>query len=320
MVRLRHMTKDINRWWLTEPDERFWLEVTDRETIGSDLCAPTTDRAGKPNWRYGLVAETQPGDVVYHFDKKVRAIVGCSEVAGPPEPAKLSWVARGTYARRDGATEEEKEAIRVPLRDYALLDRSVSRETLRSLSPKLAAAEALLRKRHKGALYFPFFVSVKRGGDVNQAYLLKLPADLVTLLGLGRGELSASTDNPKVLDAKVRRLLGRERLEPPVGQQTPRRGKRTIGTFYRSPKVIAYVLQEANGVCELCRRPAPFVDAAGIPFLEVHHVRTLAEGGSDKSSNAVALCPNCHRACHSSVEREILIASLFAKVARLVRE
>lgn len=35
-----------------------------------------------------------------------------------------------------------------------------------------------------------------------------------------------------------------------------------------------------------------------IPFLEVHHVKWLAKGGSDTVNNVVALCPNCHRKMH----------------------
>nr|WP_275041241.1 HNH endonuclease signature motif containing protein [Halomonas meridiana] len=36
----------------------------------------------------------------------------------------------------------------------------------------------------------------------------------------------------------------------------------------------------------------------GSPYLEVHHRKPLAEGGDDTVANAIALCPNCHRAAH----------------------
>ncbi|WP_413817679.1 HNH endonuclease [Pseudomonas viridiflava] len=32
--------------------------------------------------------------------------------------------------------------------------------------------------------------------------------------------------------------------------------------------------------------------------MEVHHKIRLADGGLDTLENAVALCPNCHRATH----------------------
>ncbi|WP_444959398.1 HNH endonuclease [Microbulbifer sp. ZKSA002] len=38
--------------------------------------------------------------------------------------------------------------------------------------------------------------------------------------------------------------------------------------------------------------------AEGEPFLEVHHLRRLADNGSVTITNAVALCPNCHREFH----------------------
>jgi len=53
------------------------------------------------------------------------------------------------------------------------------------------------------------------------------------------------------------------------------------------------------GTCELCDQPAPFTKKNGDPYLEVHHVKQLADGGEDTINNAVALCPNCHRKMHS---------------------
>lgn len=34
------------------------------------------------------------------------------------------------------------------------------------------------------------------------------------------------------------------------------------------------------------------------PYLEVHHIIFLAQGGDDTVDNAEALCPNCHRRKH----------------------
>ena len=69
--------------------------------------------------------------------------------------------------------------------------------------------------------------------------------------------------------------------------------------FRRNADVIVVVLNRANGVCERCRRNAPFVRRSdGTPFLEVHHRTPLADGGKDTVENAMALCPNCHREVH----------------------
>ncbi len=57
----------------------------------------------------------------------------------------------------------------------------------------------------------------------------------------------------------------------------------------------------ANGVCESCAVAAPFKSRQG-PFLEVHHVLRLADGGPDHPEHVIALCPNCHRRAHYSVD------------------
>lgn len=69
--------------------------------------------------------------------------------------------------------------------------------------------------------------------------------------------------------------------------------------YDRCPHVVAEVLIRASGVCEGCKKPAPFVRKKdGTPYLEVHHIIQLADGGPDRVENAKALCPNCHRESH----------------------
>nr|WP_246290727.1 HNH endonuclease signature motif containing protein [Paraburkholderia fynbosensis] len=73
----------------------------------------------------------------------------------------------------------------------------------------------------------------------------------------------------------------------------------TTTAFRRNPDVVAEALFRAAGTCEGCGSVAPFIRRAdGSPYLEVHHRLPLAMGGEDTISNAVALCPNCHRAAH----------------------
>ncbi len=73
-----------------------------------------------------------------------------------------------------------------------------------------------------------------------------------------------------------------------------------ISTDYkRNPDVVAEVLDRANGKCECCLKPAPFMRRSdGSPYLEVHHRIPLAQDGEDTVENAIALCPNCHRESH----------------------
>ncbi|SFS31497.1 HNH endonuclease [Succinivibrio dextrinosolvens] len=64
-------------------------------------------------------------------------------------------------------------------------------------------------------------------------------------------------------------------------------------------KLIGDIVKEiANGVCQLCNQPAPFVNKDQRPYLECHHVQWLERGGADDVYNAVAICPNCHKKMH----------------------
>ncbi len=72
-----------------------------------------------------------------------------------------------------------------------------------------------------------------------------------------------------------------------------------VTQFKRNPDVIVEVLKRANGVCEKCKQDAPFVRKKdNTPYLEVHHIVRLASDGKDTVSNAIAVCPNCHRELH----------------------
>lgn len=73
--------------------------------------------------------------------------------------------------------------------------------------------------------------------------------------------------------------------------------------YVRDPYVAAYAKMLANGMCDLCPKPAPFLTLDSEPYLESHHVIWLSRGGHDSIDNVVALCPNCHRKMHSRDEK-----------------
>ncbi|TOH95879.1 hypothetical protein CGI69_24690 [Vibrio parahaemolyticus] len=73
----------------------------------------------------------------------------------------------------------------------------------------------------------------------------------------------------------------------------------TAYQYARDPAIVAFALNRAKGVCEQCKHDAPFISSStGLPYLEVHHVIPLKDGGSDTVENVKALCPNCHREAH----------------------
>ena len=77
-------------------------------------------------------------------------------------------------------------------------------------------------------------------------------------------------------------------------------GRRSANTspYIRSAEVTKETRKRANGVCQYCNQPAPFLDKKGNPYLEVHHIIWLSRGGADSTDNTVALCPNCHTRMH----------------------
>jgi len=109
------------------------------------------------------------------------------------------------------------------------------------------------------------------------------------------------------------------RVEP-VGEKQPGVFLTDVRRFVRSGSVRERVLALADGRCDACDELAPFNGADDQPFLEIHHVRPLAQQGSDTVGNAVALCPNCHREVHHSKDALALVERLYRQIGRLVRE
>src|SRR5471032_1538499 len=116
-------------------------------------------------------------------------------------------------------------------------------------------------------------------------------------------------DNDEALDAllKLQRRVNKSLLDSSEDRnlrllkasKIPKITIRETIVFNRNPDVVAEVLFQSNGVCHDCNREAPFKKKAdGCPFLEVHHIITLADGGEDSVENAIAICPNCHRKRH----------------------
>lgn len=133
------------------------------------------------------------------------------------------------------------------------------------------------------------------------------------------------TSDPDELGVRVRQASMKIRqrkvegvpVSVPDGQQHVERSSATVSRFLRDPNVVAWVLDQAKGVCELCKQPAPFRQEDGEPYLEVHHILPLAEGGPDTIDNAAACCPNCHRLLHYGAERHERRRELINTVERL---
>lgn len=133
-------------------------------------------------------------------------------------------------------------------------------------------------------------------------------------------EVEGRQANPVAAFEVQSRELRQKPLAKPTGDPAPAAISATVTQYRRNAEVKAWVLREACGTCEACQQAAPFNGSDGQPYLEVHHVRQLADGGSDTTENAVALCPNCHREIHYGEKSKDLISWLYERVSRLVRE
>ena len=89
--------------------------------------------------------------------------------------------------------------------------------------------------------------------------------------------------------------------------------ERLVNIRMRSSAIKRYALARSRGICEGCQAPAPFQSKRG-PFLEVHHVHRLADGGPDLPQGVIALCPNCHRKAHYAKNAKAFNDALIARL------
>jgi predicted HNH restriction endonuclease len=170
-------------WWDGDASERFWLEATDRDDIGSDLRAPLQDESGRDNWRYTLFRRARIGDVVLHYDKRQasNAIVAASVIAGIAYDHDITWAARGTYARAKGIQPHEQAGYRIPLSGLQRLATPVTLSEIRDSRDQLVELLDALADKFDGPLYFPFELSEKRDPRLLQGYAFKLPRSFIAL-------------------------------------------------------------------------------------------------------------------------------------------
>lgn len=121
---------------------------------------------------------------------------------------------------------------------------------------------------------------------------------------LGR-QLAQSVDPDQIL-TRAKSRTGR-----------PERRARIINDFIRDPYVIAAALSRANDCCEMPNCFGQLFDRDDDrPYLEVHHISPLSEGGDDTFENVAALCPSCHRELHFGKLRSLKQSVLRAEIQR----
>jgi hypothetical protein len=181
----------VNEWWAGDPGQRFWMEITDRDDLGADLFAPTTDGSGRPYWGYELITYVQAGDVVLHWHKTLAGepgIVAWSQATGTYEDTDISWRAHGTVGRARGSLRP-RPAWRMPLVNFTLLSGPVLIDEVRGCESELRHAQSDLEARYPNTrLYFPFGFSDKRELRAQQTYFVKMPREVLEILTLAELE------------------------------------------------------------------------------------------------------------------------------------
>ena len=99
-----------------------------------------------------------------------------------------------------------------------------------------------------------------------------------------------------------------------IGNSAPSIQYRTIKQHDRIPTVSAIAKLRAGFKCEIhgCDYE-PFIGIYNLPYVEVHHIKRLADDGEDTLKNVACLCPKHHREIHFGLNKERLKEILLEK-------
>ena len=74
------------------------------------------------------------------------------------------------------------------------------------------------------------------------------------------------------------------------------------GAHSRWRKIKRRALRRARGRCHRCGQLSQ--------QLHVHHIEPVCEGGSNRASNALVVCPACHKALHRPQETSAFVTGV----------
>lgn len=244
---------------------------------------------------------------------------------------------RGDLARKKSGDEAQAnvmstaehwgmEELRAAVESYVEMQRSeragqllLKKHYYRKLAERFGRAEKAYEYRMQNVSYVlslmgrNWLTGLKPSGNLEAGIAVRIEKLLEEIEGQKRVPVAA-------FEIDAREQVRQKDLPKPAGNPKPKSRRITITHFQRNASVKAWVLQQAGGVCECCEKQALFNGTDGLPYLELHYVRQLAEGGADAVANAVALCPACHSEIHYGANAQALIAWLYDNVSRLKRD
>lgn len=151
----------------------------------------------------------------------------------------------------------------------------------------------------------------------NERRIFQFQLVRVETLEDGRSELETAVANKQSLigDADLKALREKALQAAAPAKKKVEDARRTL--FERASHVVAYALARAGDTCEACEHPAPFLRVSGSPYLEVHHIDRLSDGGLDAPHRVAAICPTCHRRIHCGVDGTSINDKLRVKIEQL---
>lgn len=241
-----------------------------------------------------------------------------------PATAREETVYAYSIINMNGSWNDEE--LKATVESYVEMQRNeragqffVKKQYYRKLTQKFGRAEKAYELRMQNVSYVlslmgrGWLAGLRPARNIDPAIAATIEKLLEQIEGHRRAPIAA-------FEAAAREQARHKNLPRPPGNPSPKARRTAITHFQRDAAVKAWVLQQAAGVCECCEKSAIFNGADGLPYLELHYVRQLAEGGTDMVSNAVALCPNCHSEIHHGANAPALVAWLYDNVERLRRD
>lgn len=286
---------EIHRWWQDDSAQQFWLEITDRGDLGDDLNAPQTREDGKEYYGYSLIREVAGGDTVFHYDKRRMAIVALSQASGDIREDQVTWGSHGATARGSGVQPYVRPGWRRGLSDFRRFQPPTALAEIRALQPDIEAIFVKLEKRHGTPLYSPFELSQTRDLRPTQAYLSKVPAEVVKLfpdLWTAAQELRGTYETISV--AEYERLADDRYLDP----DAPLDGRRLAKVRKEQQFLRTYLFRrKAVGTCGLCGRDFP------VELLVAAHIKPRSRcTDSERRDYKNLVMPMCKLGCDDLYE------------------
>jgi hypothetical protein len=133
----------------------------------------------------------------------------------------------------------------------------------------------------------------------------------VPALEAGEHEHRLDAEASRLASEGLAALMEKYRVEHETRPARPNASSVLTRAYERSPLVVAIAKLRAGNRCQVpdCKHPI-FLCADGLPYVEVHHMKPLSDGGEDTLENVCCLCPAHHREVHLGRQATEVLNSL----------